>query len=318
MSYSVTTDYRSGMPKTPKNGLPWKLIACHDTEGGTGRLGALGTISFLVTNAATRNASYHELWWYAEPTDEFGVIRIVPKTHCSHSLNPQPPPNGSYQPDPWVVTSLGDGWKDPNQGVYAVSIAGRVADVDRYSANPKFIGHALRRIGELRTEFGTFVGLAEHFRFNPSTRSDWGKLLTPKLGGLTFAALPDTAVPIGEPMLRYKAEGWKVKGSAVGRETPGGKAFISFADGVELTSVGETLDGLHRSVIVTKADVDYEVYISRVELDPLVPGGDAAFNSAVKGLLLSREAPAGPDCTTEVAAAKADTKAKAIAAVEAI
>lgn len=180
MSYSVVTQYDSRMPSWPKNSSPYRLIACHDTEGGTGRAGALATIKFLIDTAAQRGASYHELWWYHEATDEFGVIRIVPPSRAAGSVAPRPE---VYQPTQWVKDSLGSTWWDPNQGIYAVSIAGRVADVDRYAKNPKFLAHAHRRMLELWKELGV-TRRAEHFQFQPSNRTDWGKALTPALGGL--------------------------------------------------------------------------------------------------------------------------------------
>lgn len=309
MSYAVQTDYRSDMPRTAKNGLPWKLIACHDTEGGTGLLGAQGTINFLVNNAGTRNASYHELWWYAEASDGFGVIRIVPTTHCSHSLNPNPPPNGPYEPDAWVRAGLGDGWRDPNQGVYAVSIAGRVSDVDRYSLNPKFVGHALRRIGEIRAEIAGIEGLAEHFRFNPSTRTDWGRLLTAKLGGLDFtASLPDTALSGGDPMLLARYQAWKAGPSGtVIHDAVNGSPLFTVKAGTLLSTSGETPDGQWRQVAVSRTPGDRaHAFAKRAELIPLVTPYDIPFDDAMWSLLLSRKAPVPasvPDCSDEVLAA---------------
>ena len=98
MSYRVLTDYRAGMPRTPKDAKPYRLIACHWTAGGAGYNGAIGTIGYMVSTASQRNASYHELWAYDESSDLFSVIRIVPVSHCAHSLNPQQPP-GPYTPD---------------------------------------------------------------------------------------------------------------------------------------------------------------------------------------------------------------------------
>lgn len=194
MTYVVENSFDSRIPQTPKNSAPYLMVVCHDTEGGTGRAGALGTKSFLI-NRADRNASYHEMWWYHESTDEFGVLKIVPTSSAAHSVNPVPPPNGYYTPDSWVRTSLGSWWWDPNQVIYAVSIAGRIADVDRYATNPKFLAHAQRRMLELWAELGVNKR-AEHFRFNPPpTRFDWGQNLMNALGGLvTPDVLPDTSM----------------------------------------------------------------------------------------------------------------------------
>lgn len=178
--YKVTTDYRSGMPSSPKSAAPFTMFACHDTEGLTGVAGAKSTISFLVSSATRRNASYHELWAYDEANDDFTVIKIVPPNRAAHSLNPTPP---TYSPTKWVQDNLGLNKADPNQGVYAISIAGRVADVNRYAKNPKFLAHAKRRFAELSAELDIHTR-AEHAQFNPATRTDWGKELTPALGGL--------------------------------------------------------------------------------------------------------------------------------------
>lgn len=206
MAYSVTTYMDNRIPSWAGNGAPFTLIACHDTEGAQGRVGAMGTIQFLI-DAAYRGASYHEIWWYHESTDEFGVIKIVPASRAAGSIGPQQPPTGAYWPTQWVRNALGVGWWDPNQGVYAVSIAGRVADVDRYSRNPKFLDHAHRRMLELQKEFG-IAKRAEHFQFQPSNRSDWGRNLMTALGGLVTPAT--LSRPEGEPMipLRFKAQAW--------------------------------------------------------------------------------------------------------------
>ena len=185
MSYRVLDDFRAGIPKTLKDSQPYKLIACHWTAGGTGFAGAVSTIGFFVDTAAARNASYHELWAYDEPIDQFSVVRIVRKTHCAHSLNPTQPPTGPYDPDAWVRQALGADWFDPNQGVYAVSIAGGATATARYANNPKFVAHAKRRIGEIRAEIPGLVGLAEHFRFQ-NNKDDWGPALSAKLGGVRF------------------------------------------------------------------------------------------------------------------------------------
>ena len=179
MVYGVTTNYDNRIPSTAGNGTPFMAIACHDAEGGQGRFGAVNTIQFLI-DRADRNASYHEMWWYHEATDEFGVIRIVSAARAAHSVAPQ---SDKYLPDAWLKTALGKWWYDPNQAVYAVSIAGKVADVDRYAKNPRFLAHAHRRMLELRQELG-LSNRAEHFRFNPLSRSDWGKTLMNALGGL--------------------------------------------------------------------------------------------------------------------------------------
>lgn len=182
MEYRVINDFRPEMPQT-KTGMvgPFRMIALHDTEGGVGDVGSRNTANFLVSTAADRNASYHELWGWDEATKVFTVRRIVPPTSAAHSVNPFPPPGGSYQPDAYVRAALGDRWQDPNRVIYAVSISGKVADVNRWSEDPDFVAACARRLAELERDLMALPHRGEHFRINPSTRSDWGKLLTPKL-----------------------------------------------------------------------------------------------------------------------------------------
>jgi hypothetical protein len=184
-TYEVIEDYRDAVPQTRTGTVgPFLLFALHDTEGGTGDVGAIGTLYFLMQRA-DRNASYHELWSWDEDKRRFRVRRIVPPTSAAHSLNPFPPfKGGSYEPDAVVRHALGARVNDPNRVVYAVAIAGRKADVERYASIPDFVHAAKRRLTELRAELKMPNRMAEHFRFNPSTRSDWGLSLTPAIEGL--------------------------------------------------------------------------------------------------------------------------------------
>lgn len=181
-TYRVVADYRSGIPQTPTGTIgPFLMLALHDSEGGVGDKGAIGTIQFLI-DRPDRNASYHEIWAWDEATKVFTVRRIVPPTSAAHSLNPFPPSKGgSYEPDAIVREALGARVNDPNRVVYAVCIAGKVADVNRWSEDPDFVSACYRRILELRHELKIPKRKGEHFRLNPSTRSDWGRLLTPAL-----------------------------------------------------------------------------------------------------------------------------------------
>lgn len=180
--YRVVEDYREDVPQTSSGVIgPFLCFVLHDTEGGVGDSGALGTLRFLI-DRKDRNASYHELWSWEEATRVFTARRIVPPTSAAHSLNPFPPSQGgSYEPDAYVRESLGARVNDPNRVVYAVSLAGTKADVDRWSEDSDFVKACLRRLAELRAELRMPNRKAEHFRFNPSTRSDWGKLLTPAI-----------------------------------------------------------------------------------------------------------------------------------------
>src|SRR5688500_14540689 len=89
-TYRVEDNFRSGIPQTvfQYGAGPFRGISCHWTAGAPGRYGALGTVQFLIDNAS-RNASYHEIWWWENKT--FGVMRIVRPERASHSMNPTPP-----------------------------------------------------------------------------------------------------------------------------------------------------------------------------------------------------------------------------------
>lgn len=183
--YTKVAPLPSGMPSWPKDAKPWGLIACHDTEGGTGKAGAQGTIDFLLSTAASRQASYHEIWaWEA---GILTVYQIVPPTRAAGSINPVPygEPNGAYDPDSWVKTCLGANAWDPNQVSYAVSIAGTVAYVNGLASVPAFVAAAKSRLLDLSAQLHV-VHLAEHFRYQPHDRTDWGTALTPALGGLAL------------------------------------------------------------------------------------------------------------------------------------
>ena len=192
------------VPSSPGDGTPFTLFACHDTEGGTGRTGASGTIQFLHDTAAVRNASYHEVWgWDEAGGGVLTVFRIVPANRAAHSIAPQPPP-GPYEPDAWVRSKLGSNVNDPNQGVYAISIAGKVADVDALAGNPAFLHEARIRFAQLSHELGIEFR-AEHFRFNPRTRTDWGRRMMAALGGLTIPEDQDMTLPPDVPSDHWAA-----------------------------------------------------------------------------------------------------------------
>jgi hypothetical protein len=175
MTYRVEDHFLSGMPRTPRKGERFRLIAAHDTEGNPGYDGARATLGWMVSSGKSRNASYHEFWAWDAP--HFVVIRAVPATFAAHSIAPQSPP---YNPDALVKGALGTGWRDPNYWVYAVSIAGKVAQVNEWSRDPAFVAACCRRLSELRAELGV-TAIAEHFRFQPGNRSDWGPDLTPAI-----------------------------------------------------------------------------------------------------------------------------------------
>jgi hypothetical protein len=205
--YIVKNDYRAGIPQTPTGTIgPFRMVALHDTEGGVGDAGAIGTIYFLIERS-DRNASYHELWSWNETTRSFVVRRIVPPTSAAHSVNPFPPSKGgSYEPDATVREALGARVNDPNRVIYAVSIAGTKADVNRWSSDPDFVAACKRRLAEIRSELNIPNRKGEHFRFNPSTRSDWGPLLTPALDGQEVMDWYKNIVAITPVKVRLSAE----------------------------------------------------------------------------------------------------------------
>lgn len=240
-TYRVVNDFRTGMPQTPTGTVgPFRMIALHDTEGGVGDGGALGTIRYLIDNSE-RNASYHEIWAWDEGARIFTVRRIVPATSAAHSMNPFPP---TYAPDPWVRQALGDRWQDPNRVIYAVSLAGRVADVNRWSGDSEFVSFCKRRIGEIQDQFNVVTPyLGEHFRMNPSTRSDWGRLLTPALGGL------DTRLEtLNMEMRPVQEEWWTRIGSVFYTAGPGMGIRKTFTLRMRLPSIAESVDGNWRMI----------------------------------------------------------------------
>lgn len=184
------------LPSSPGDGTPYTLIACHDTEGAPGAQGAWDTASWMHATAAQRNASYHEIWGWDDPV--LTVLRLVEPSRAAHSIAPQPisPDSGLplYAPDAWVreqLTAGGNEW-DPNQGSYAVAIAGSVAYVDALALSPRFLAAARARFDRIRDLTGTRAR-AEHFRYNPRTRSDWGRRMMAALGGLL---IPDEVLPV--------------------------------------------------------------------------------------------------------------------------
>lgn len=204
-TYEIRNAISSAMPSSAGNGTPFTLLAEHDTEGGTGPVGAEGTIRFLKDTAAQRNASYHEIISYEPSIQRFRVYVTVSGARAAHSVAPQPisPTSGLplYVPDAHVRAYLGVNVWNPNQGIYAQAIAGKVADVARYAEDRFFLECMHRRALELQKQFPTMKARAEHFRFNPRTRSDWGKILTPKLGGLV---IPKTLPATGDDMPRFR------------------------------------------------------------------------------------------------------------------
>lgn len=202
-SYEVVNAIDSRIPSSAGNGTPFVILAQHDTEGGTGPAGAEGTIRFLI-DRRDRNASYHEIISYEPLLRRFRIYQIVSMVRAAHSIAPQPisPTSGEplYVPDAVVRGALGVNVWNPNQGVYAQAIAGKVADVAAYAADRYFLECMHRRALFLKAANPRMLVRAEHFRFNPRTRSDWGKVLTPKLGGVIIPKV----LPEGENMPKIR------------------------------------------------------------------------------------------------------------------
>lgn len=260
-AYRVENRFLPGMPRTPRDARPFRLIAAHDTEGAAGYQGAIDTLAWMVSTAAERNASYHELWAWDPGRDEFTVIRSVPPGYASHSVAPQPtdPASGLplYQPDAWVRAALGDGWQDPNFWIYAVSVAGTKAQVDAWAGDPRFVAACRRRLLELRGELGV-TRIAEHARFNPRTRSDWGTRLTPALGGLEISEeAPEMAIvwkPVEEDWLTGVGDVQATSkngppGGQFWTGTPGSTERKFFTDAEQVHSIAESADGEWRLLV---------------------------------------------------------------------
>ena len=237
--YAVVDDFRVGMPQTALPGFAPRGIACHTTEGGEGEIGALGTIRFLI-EAASRNASYHEVW-YAK-LDGFGARRIVPPGNAAHSMNPARPP---WAPNDRVRRILGDRWYDPNAWSYAVSIAGTTAvTVPALVNNPGFMAGARRRIGELQAQFRASLVLDPMFNHGEGQedRSDWGPLMRPAILAEPEADVPVLTRPVREKWLIPGNTTFWVGGPGFGEQKAFGPAPI------ELWSNGESVDGLWRRI----------------------------------------------------------------------
>lgn len=177
----------AGMPCSPRGTRArQKGVACHSTESLPGEAATWNVISWMHATAQTRNASYNEFWSADEATQELLAIEVVPDTHAAHSVAPQPFNSSGlplYAPDALVKAVLGSTVADPNMWVYAIAISGRVADVERYAAMPWFVRDARARLVQLKARGIPTEHLMEHFRFNPRTRSDWGRSLIPALKG---------------------------------------------------------------------------------------------------------------------------------------
>jgi len=269
--------HQSGLPATSRgaNG-PFRAVACHDTEGETGEQGAWNTLSWMIATAAARNASYHELWAFDESGGELLAIVAIPLTHASHSIAPQPfnleTGERLYDPDAQVRAALGDRVHDPNMWVYAVSIAGKVADCTRYARNASFVAAARQRLEQLKAAGVNTAALLEHARFNPHTRSDWGQSL---VAALTSTRMEDDDMPT--PTMSFKPEMWTTLVDAALFEQAETSAAVvaTIPTGTSVATVGESADNVWRLCVA--GDPERLLFVQRRQLAPAVPGGDPAL-----------------------------------------
>ena len=269
--------HQSGLPATSRGGNgPFRAVACHDTEGETGEQGAWNTLSWMIATAAARNASYHEVWAFDEAAGELLAIVAIPFTHASHSIAPQPfdleTGKRLYDPDAQVRAALREVVGDPNMWVYAVSIAGKVADCTRYARNPRFVAAARQRLEQLQAAGVNTSALLEHARFNPHTRSDWGQSL---VAALTSMRMEDD--DMATPTMRFKPEMWTTLVDAALFEQAATSAAVvaTIPTGTLVATVGESADNVWRLCVA--GDPERLLFVQRRQLAPVVPGGDPAL-----------------------------------------
>lgn len=269
--------HQSGLPATSRGGNgPFRAVACHDTEGETGEQGAWNTLSWMVATAAERNASYHEVWAFDEHAGEVLAIVAIPFTHASHSIAPQPfnleTGQRLYDPDAQVRAALGSGVQDPNMWVYAVSIAGKVADCMRYATNGSFIAAARQRLDQLTAAGVNTAALLEHARFNPHTRTDWGQSLVTALRSTHMES-----DPMPTPTMSFKPEMWTtlVDAPLFEQADTGAPVVGTIPMGTPVATVGESTDNAWRLAVA--GDPERLLFVLRKHLAPAVPGGDPAL-----------------------------------------
>lgn len=246
MSLVVTEHHlhNHGMPCTLRVAEAQRAVAVHDTEGGTSDEAMWATISWMHATARQRNASYNEFWRFSEATGELRCVVVVPSAYAAHSIAPQPfNAEGLpvYAPDEQVRAALGTGWRDPNMWVYAISICGKVADVERFARDARFIAAARQRLEQLKAKGIPSDRLLEHFRFNPRTRSDPGRSVVPAIQAKEEVM----------PRLRRVRESWITRKDPLTplfMDGPGQGEMKFFLPETRITSEFETADGLWRVV----------------------------------------------------------------------
>lgn len=209
-TYAVEDFFLAGIPQTAfLNGRgPTKGIACHWTVGNPGRAGAVATAYYFI-QTASRNASYHEIWWWENKT--FGVLRIVPPLNAAHSMNP-----ASFAPNANTRRIMGDLVWDANRYAYAVSFAGSQSHLTAAMADPDFVAAAARRIKELQAQFASTLSpdpLFGHYEIQPPpNKVDWGTEFSGKIYSVLKAPVPVTPKE-PEMLLRQVQQDWITKGT---------------------------------------------------------------------------------------------------------
>jgi hypothetical protein len=303
-TYKIENNYRAGVPQTAFAGGagPYRGISCHWTAGGKGRAGALGTVQFFI-DLADRNASYHEIWWWENKT--FGVMRVVPAANASHSMNPTPP---TWNPNALVKRILGDKVGDPNRYSYSVSFAGMPADLTAAMQDPDFIAACARRTGELIRAFPSLspAPLFNHADGQPATRTDWGTALRPAIYKVMGQVGGDDM-----PQLNFKVEEWWT------REEPDTPFWMDgpeqgekkwFLNKQKVVSIAESQDGLWRIVPAELTELADVVWVKRVDMAPVTPGGDDPYFVSVVSAM-KRMVPTNPDQTAIIASLKTQVSA---------
>ena len=146
-----------------------------------------------------------------------------------------------------------------------MSIAGGATECARYAGNLKFIAHAKRRIGEIRSEIPGLVGLAEHSRFQ-NNKADWGPALTPKLGGHQFmTTIPDAATEDPMPKLTTRITGqqFRVPAGTQFRKAPtfGTAPYYTSPSAMSVQPFG-VVNGDAYKTSATETDRDWYVYVA--------------------------------------------------------
>ena len=144
MSLHVEENYANGIPQTAVPGFAPRGLSWHWTAGGTGRAGALSTITHFVNTRYTVNASYHILLWFETATKRTYAMWIVPAGKASHSMNPAHAyiaKTGSSREKARfaeVRRILGAKAGDPNAGCISVSFCGMPGDLAAAVSDPVF------------------------------------------------------------------------------------------------------------------------------------------------------------------------------------